>query len=394
MRELYQKRLAKYQKELLKYSKYIVNDHFSIVLLFLVGALSYYYLQVLELVKVGNLFAKLAIIFVLLLAFYIGRLKLLSEQADMSFLLPKEQQFSSYFKAALKASAPMPLLVNLLVILALAPLYLRATGFPLYQIIAIFCVQTLEKLVALRLQAVSFYQDTRRMWFVFYLQYLISLVLMQFISPIFVLVVVSILFVVTRRFIRLEGSLAWQQLIDNEAERKERVYRFISMFTDVPSLSSKVSRKKYLDFALKIRSFDVENTYYYLFKRAFFRNNAYFYLVLRLNGLAILAILSIQNLMIVILIAIIVLYLIGFQLIPLAHHFDTQLLTAIYPIKPTQKIKNLQQLILNVLLLSTVLLSLVAGIKFRSGMVSVMPLALTLFSLGFTQFYLPKRLKL
>lgn len=85
MRELYQKRLKQYHKELLKYSKYIINDHFSIVLLFLIGALSYYYVQVLELVAVGNLLAKLVIVVAMCLTLQLGKLNLLVEAADMTF---------------------------------------------------------------------------------------------------------------------------------------------------------------------------------------------------------------------------------------------------------------------------------------------------------------------
>lgn len=393
MRELYQKRLKQYHKELLKYSKYIINDHFSIVLLFLIGALSYYYVQVLELVAVGNLLAKLVIVVAMCLTLQLGKLNLLVEAADMTFLLVKEKKMRLYFREALKASMLFPIIINFLLILIITPLYIRATGFPIYSVFVLFIIQIFEKLTFYQLKINGFYRHKKYLITAFYVQFLILMICSQFISPIFIFLFAiafsSILLNLSNRSI---GFLAWEMIINYEAQRKRRVYQFISMFTDVPNLPVKVARKKYFDFLLKTKSYENRNTYLYLFKHAFFRNNDYFNLVLRLNLINIIVIFSINDIRITTIVNLVILYLIGFQMIPLYRHFDNHLLTAIYPINTKTKSDSLVKIIFFILLDSGLISVILSFLRFEWQMVLLNMIVLLIFTVIFCQFYLPKRI--
>ncbi|MBS7576521.1 MULTISPECIES: ABC transporter permease [unclassified Enterococcus] len=393
MRELYRKRHRAYQKELIKYSKYIINDHFSIVLLFLIGGLSYYYVQILEMVEVGNLFAKLAIMIAMLLILQLGKLNLLVEAADMTFLLVKEKKMSIYFREALKSSMLFPILVNFLLVLIITPLYIRSTGFPVYSVIALFILQIFEKILFNQLKINSFYQKKQALLWTFYAQLIVLIIFSQFISPIFVLlfaiVIASILLNISSQSV---GLLNWELIINYEAQRKRRVYQFISMFTDVPNLPVKVARKKYFDFLLREKDYTTQKTYLYLFKHAFFRNNDYFNLALRLNLINILVVFSVNDIRIAALANLVILYLIGFQMIPLYRHFDNHVLAAIYPVARKYKRVALIKIIFSIMTVSAFISVILAFIHFDWQLVLLNFVISLIFIVIFCHFYLPKRI--
>lgn len=392
MRELYQNRLKDYQKELIKYSKYIFNDHFSIVLLFLIGSLSYYYVQILEMIKVGNLLAKVIIVIALFFVAQLGKLNLLTQEADMTFLLVKERQIKDYFNASLKASMIFPIIINFLLILVITPVYIKVTDFLVYNVLALFFIQIIEKIIQYRITIYLFYNNNRNIKSIFYIQYIILLICTQFISPIVILVFTLLVLIGSFYLFKIKSILNWEQMIVYEQTRKRRVYQFISMFTDVPNMPSKVSRKKYLDIFLKEKNASSATTYLYLFKHSFFRNNDYFHLVFRLNIIAIVAIIAINNIWIVLAVSLVMLYLIGFQLIPLNQHFKNQLLTAIYPISIDKKKDNLIKFIYKVLVFSSVVLGIVTLIRFLNFYSIIYVFILFLFCYIFSKIYLPKRI--
>ena len=43
MSSFFQKRLARHQKKMMKYMRYVLNDHFVLVCLFLIGGVGLYY---------------------------------------------------------------------------------------------------------------------------------------------------------------------------------------------------------------------------------------------------------------------------------------------------------------------------------------------------------------
>lgn len=109
-------------------------------------------------------------------------------------------------------------------------------------------------------------------------------------------------------------GLKWDRLINQEEKRMASFYRLANMFTDVPKLRDTVKRRKWLDLFLNRISFSRENTYLYLFSRAFLRSSDYLGLFVRLTIIGALAIYFISFGMGQILLGILFLYLTGFQL--------------------------------------------------------------------------------
>ncbi|MDU6522745.1 MAG: ABC transporter permease, partial [Enterococcus sp.] len=48
MRDFFQLRSQRHQKKMMKYMRYVLNDHFVLVCLFLVGGLAFYYSNLLK----------------------------------------------------------------------------------------------------------------------------------------------------------------------------------------------------------------------------------------------------------------------------------------------------------------------------------------------------------
>lgn len=88
---IWKRRQQLHLKKFSRYSKYIFNDHFVLVLLFLLGALAYQYSEFVKTVTPDFLWGKLLIVAIFSGSIFIGKLATFLEPADQVFLLAKER---------------------------------------------------------------------------------------------------------------------------------------------------------------------------------------------------------------------------------------------------------------------------------------------------------------
>ena len=119
---LFAMRRAKWRTQNLKYLRYVLNDHFVLVLMFLIGFLAYQYAAFLQKMPEHWLPGYLISIFVSLLILFIGQLATFVETADQQFLLAKEQAVQRHLKAAVKNSMVLPILIIFVTVTILSPL--------------------------------------------------------------------------------------------------------------------------------------------------------------------------------------------------------------------------------------------------------------------------------
>ncbi len=400
MRVFFQQRMHAHQKNIQRYLKYIFNDHFALLMTFLLGAAGLSYSNWLKSLDSSFVYGKWLLIVLWAFAVTVGRFASLTQLADQVFLLPKETQMRPYLTSARRYSSVLPLGIGILIIGAGMPLYVVLTKQP-FTMFFVFLLQFLFlKSSHLYLQQLTFFQETKQlqqgMTAFFWLINGISWLLALFWTPFVGLAVSGVgwLVMVQLTWRKLHMPLDWEMLIAMEQKRLYRMYRFINLFTDVPQITATVKRRKYADLLLRWIPAQQQETYTYLYMRRLLRGSEYSGLVVRLLLLGVIALWFVQVWWGALVVGVVGLYLIGFQLLPLAQQYQYQPLTQLYPIKRDVQLKSFQKVVGLVLLFVTLVFAVVGSMKQVSMMHTFFFwIGLLSFDGLFCYAYLPMRLK-
>ena len=344
MKDLFLKRKQAFRKECLGYLRYVLNDHFVLFLLVLIGFLAYQYSQLLQHFPENHwpILLFLGIVSVLLLAW--GGIATYMEGPDKLFLLVSEEEVKSHLKGQTVRSLVFWLFVQTLFLLLFVPLFLAmGYGFPVFLIYVVLLGA--GKYLLFRQKASKFYTET---------------------------------------------GLNWDYVIAQESKRKQVLLRFFALFTQVKGVSNSVKRRAYLDFILKAVQKVPSKIWQNLYLRSYLRNGDLFALSLRLLLLSLLALLFIEQAWIATAVVVLFNYLLLFQLLALYHAFDYQYLTQLFPLEKGEKEKGLKQIVLGVGSAVLLLELLVGAVVFQE---KIALLALVGASLFLQLFYLPYQLK-
>ncbi len=401
MKQVYQKRAQAHQKKMMRYLKYVFNDHFMLVCLFLLGGLSYSYSEAVKNVSTDFFWGKWLIATVFLLSLFLGKMATLAEEADKVFLLPKEREMPRYLQQAFKHSIGLPLLICFFVSGASMPLLIAVSGwtyamFPFY-----FVLLLLLKISNLMVQTREVFQEIQLARQKSFGIWLIGSMISIFSSVFWVpwLGVLVALFLVVYQYQLLnqtfrEATIDWEKMIKLEQARLRKIYQFIHLFTDVPGISTNVKRRKWLDFLVQPIKKNHANTYFYLYSRSFLRGTEYSGLFLRLVMIAAVIVLFLPEFWVALGIMCLFLYLIGFQLLPLYTQFDYMVMTRLYPVTLQQKKVAVEKLVGYLLSMAGIVFIVVSTIALKSmayfGIISA-TFVIEIFL--FVKIYLPYRLR-
>ena len=344
MKDLFLKRKQAFRKECVGYLRYVLNDHFVLFLLVLIGFLAYQYSQLLQKFPENHwpILLFLGIVSVLLLAW--GGIATYMEGPDKLFLLVSEEEVKSHLKGQTVRSLVFWLLVQTLFLLLFAPLFL-AMGYGLPVFLIYVLLLGVGKYLVFRQKASKFFTD---------------------------------------------NGLDWDYVIAQESKRKQVLLRFFALFTQVKGVSNSVKRRAYLDFILKAVQKVPGKIWQNLYLRSYLRNGDLFALSLRLLLLSLLAVIFIEQAWIATAVVVLFNYLLLFQLLALYHAFDYQYLTQLFPLEKGEKEKGLKQIVLGVGSVVLLLELLVGAVVFQE---KIALLALVGASLFLQLFYLPYQLK-
>lgn len=398
MHDFFQLRQQRHQKKMMKYMRYVLNDHFVLVCLFLVGGLAFYYSNLLKQLPPDFPWSLpiVGVIWWVILPF--GKLATLVEPADMTFLLPKEKEMGSYLSRGLRHSLAFPFVVELLICGVLLPLVVLAKQVSFVSFFFYLLMLWGLKLGNLRIQRLGCYQETREqtqrltvLWFcVSGVIIFASLYGTAWLGTILAIAAAFGFNSITQEKDRL---LDWSKMIDQENARLHRIYQFINLFTDVPEVEAKVRRRKYLDGLLARIRFKQENTYLYLFARRALRGAEFGGLFFRLLIVGGVLLLSLNDFRFIVGVSLLFIYLIGFQMIPLYSQFDYISATQLYPVSKKFKKTALQRLMVTLLFAAAIIFTLCSMVHL-SIVGSFALLVLLLGEIGlFAWFYLPTRIK-
>ena len=299
MKDLFLRRKQAFRKECVGYLRYVLNDHFVLFLLVLIGFLAYQYSQLLQDFPENHwpILLFLGIVSALLLAW--GGIATYIEVPDKLFLLVAEEEVKSYLKGQIVRSLVFWTIVQTLFLLLFAPLFL-AMGYGLPVFLVYVLLLGVAKYLLFRQKASKFFTET---------------------------------------------GLDWDYVIAQESKRKQVLLRFFALFTQVKGVSNNVKRRAYLDFILNAVQKVPGKIWQNLYLRSYLRNGDLFALSLRLLFLSLLAEIFIEQSWIATAVVVLFNYLMLFQLLALYRTFDYQYLTHLFPLEKGEKEKGLQEVI-------------------------------------------------
>src|SRR5690625_41621 len=275
------KRVTVHQKKMGSYLKYVLNDHFVLVLIFLLGAGGYFYSEFLK----NNPDLSFMYVFlsagILSVGLLVGKIATLLQPADVIFLTPLEEEMHAYIRKMTNRSMVLPFLFLAFLVFAIMPLLVAVLGRSFRDAGFIILTAWLLKGTELKLQEhafTSYKAVTLTIFRIILLAISFLVFLLGFTYGPFVGVVVAagIFAGVTLYFNRQiqHARWNWHRLIEEEEERLFAHYRLINLFTDVPVIQSNVKRNRFLDSVFDQLPLLNKTTYGYLYSRVFARQSS------------------------------------------------------------------------------------------------------------------------
>lgn len=395
MRKLAQKRLQTNLQQSLKYLVLVFNDFFILALIFLFGALMFWYAQAMKTMPSQRWFYRPLVGAILWLPLLVGKLATMLKPADLQFLLPQDKQIENYLKPMFKYSLVVPGIILILLAGILFPFAtIKAKITPLEYLFGVMAV-FVAKILQLKMMEHNLFFNRKisisAINLVLLLTFILGMIWPTILDVVLFLLVICVVLLILKP--RHEKLFDWQYAVELEQRRKNRVYGAFSMFTDVKEKKVTIKRRKYLDFLLP-KSLARENPNRFLYRRSLLRNPENINLLVRMTVFAVLVSWLVQDWLWALVLSCLVVFLTVYQLLPMANEFDSNIMYRISPIKRENRGKDL----VNVLALALLLQWLVISLCW----LLVLPIKLTLlkactvllvFSLLIGQIYLPAKIK-
>lgn len=401
IKSLFKKRKVLYYKKLLKYFQYVFNDHFSLVLFFVIGAGGYAYSNYLESLSYGDAQPLIILLFVYLFLVLTGSVTLVVEEADQLFLLPKEEEFYPILKGAVIKSYLQSLIPVALVTFITFPIFAQTSGTNIIEGLLIFIGLASLKWGSLLVRIYPYFfqsnEKHQKYQYGLYFLSLVGLISLNFITikgTAFVLLLAAItnFYLFFSEKIYFDHSLKWDAMIEMEEARLHTLYRFIELFTDVPNMDTAIKRLSGLDSFLHSLSGRYPEAPYYYLLRMVARNTEYSALVFRLTIIGGVIIYTMESYLFTVLFSLIFIYILGFQLISLVKEIEKVPQFQIYPITNKNKIDSSLYLINQLLLFMSAVFTISSTINLGAIGITVLPIGF-LAAYLFSYYYVPYRLQ-
>ena len=395
--ELFETRVRKYQKKSMKYMRYVLNDHFLIVLFFLFGFIMVQYsswiqsIRVLELPLLGLLGALLASVP------FFGGVATLLEPADGIFLSVVGQDFKAYLQKAFRRSWMLPILVMLASTGIIFPIVAQAFGTNLSMFVKLFLLQVFFKDLLFRCTKYAYRGVLHFTWMEKLGIYMIAVAnffgMFLWISEgwSIVLLVIPVLLSIFVEQYYGKAAFVYQfdKMIEMELERQQRIYRLFALFVDVPMLHKPhAHRRTYLDGVLKMLVGNHPSGHRYLVSRTVIRTSQYMSLLLQLAVVSFVVALFSQPYYWNFIVNALLMMLLGFQLVGVIQSANTQNSHFASLVDSNTRLQD----DLSVLMLTMVVSGIVIGISSAIGMRELIGLVgivfYPIFGVFLTQFYL------
>jgi ABC-2 type transport system permease protein len=396
---LWKERFGRTSKELSRYLRYIFNGHLVIVFVFLIGTAAYYYQDWLK--TLPETFPS-AIIMSICMAFLVtySPIYTFMSEADRIFLLPLETKLGGYFRKSFWISFSMQIYLLLIGLAVFMPMYAAVNQGNFKSFFPFLIVLLMVKVFNLFIRwHVQYYGEKNVLNVDTLIRFMVNLVFLYLLfsnAALYLIIAAAVilfgLFIYYKQQTKEKG-LKWEYLIDQDERRMTSFYRLANLFTDVPKLKNQVKRRKWLDSLLVRIPFQQDQAFTYLFMRTFLRSGDYWGLFVRLTliGAGIIYFLTFGIGQVIM--AVVFIYLTGFQLLPLWKHHQYHSMLELYPLSESRKEFSFLSFLRKVLFLQSILFALVLFIKGEFVVASITLLVCIVFSFYFVSFYTKRKIK-
>ena len=396
---LWKTRFGTFAKETGSYLRYIFNGHLVIVLLFLIGSAAFYYQEWIKTLQ-PDFPAAWIIAFVLATVITYSPIQTFLTEADKIFLLPLETKLSIYFRQSMIFSLVLQSYILLLLLAVLMPLHVKIHGAGFKSFFILLFVLILMKWLNLMIRwKVQYNIETSMKMADSFVRFSINVVLLYFLfsgANLIFLAVPAIALVVLIFYYQnqtKDKGLKWEQLIEDEERRMNSFYRVANLFTDVPKLRDRTKRRIWLDWLINLLPYRHDLTFSHLYLRTFLRSGDYFGLLVRLTVIGGAALYFFTYGPGQILIAVLFIYLTGFQLLPLWNHHQNKLWVGLYPVQEKLRRQSFTSLLTIILVFQSTVFAAIVLFKEEWVIGTVLLATSIAFSLFFVYFYSRRKLK-
>lgn len=365
IKDIFVDRIKKENEKRASYNKYIFNSHL-VMFLFLIfagGLVSYS-----KWLENASRFQLKAVILVVLgiLSYILTSLKVKTfiKEADTIFLLPLEEYYKNVKNKFLVSGIILQLVLIIVINIALKPIFSKLDEIKEIYLIGIISFTIIAVVTSLiKLDSIVYKNTSDYSLIYIYIIFFINSLGIVFCYYLTVISVVLIIIIYLYNKSKLNKNINWYGAAEYDNIRQEKYLKFISMFIDVPIKTTKVARRKYLDFLLPRltdNNFKSSETYNYYYLRIFLRQENTIFLALRLFIICLLFIYSLGNIYVSCIVIISYGYLTIIQLIPLYKKINSNIWSYILPVGEDIKKKSFKKLLLNVMGVLIVLLTLIS----------------------------------
>ena len=398
---IFEARVRKYQKKSMKYIRYMLNDHFLIVLFFLFGFIMVQYSNWIQTIRVLE-WPLLGLLAVLLASVpFFGRIATLLEPADAIFLSVVGQDFKEYLQKAIRRSWALPLLVMLISTGIAFPIVAQAFGTNMSMFVKLFLLQVLFKDLLFRCTKYAYRGVLHFTWMEKIGIYVIAVVnffgIFLWISEgwSFVLLVIPALLsiFIEQYYGKAAFVYRFDSMIESELERQQRIYRLYALFVDVPMVHKpQAHRRAYLDGVLKVLVGNQPSGHRYLVSRTVIRTSQYMSLLFQLAVISFVVALFSQEYYWNFIVNPLLVMLLGFQLVGVIQSANTQNSHFSSLADNNARLQDDLSVLMWTMVASGIVLGIssVMGMREEIGLVGI--IIYPIFGILFTQFYLRYRL--
>ncbi|WP_209122797.1 ABC transporter permease [Alkalihalobacillus sp. BA299] len=388
--QLWSSRLKSYWEVAIRYLRLIGNSGFlfTIYLLIIVG--SYYYRHFLDWLP-ETFPAVLFFVLVSMLLLTRGAVRTFVKEGDLVFLLPMEGKLQPYFRSSIIYSVIIQSSSMVIILFLLAPIFAERINrsFSSFLLVLLFligakiwnllCNFEEQRLTSLQ-ERVShiILRATINSTYAFFLFIEEGLLFLLVIAVIMIGV-----YLIYYRKLQSKHSIKWEQLLCIENKMLTHFYRIANLFTDVPKLKSSVKKRSWANPILTMIRYQSQNTFDYLYTRAFFRSNDYFGIYIRLIIVGTIVLLVLPEGIVRYLLYFVFIYMSGLQMSTLWKHFYKAIWVELYPIGKKARQQSFFRLVFVLLSVKAVLL-----VGLLSLFAERMGLSLSLLPLGIAFAYI------
>jgi Predicted ABC-type exoprotein transport system, permease component len=395
MTDLIKNRLNKNFKKQTHYLTLVFNDFFILALIFLFGALMFWYAQNIKKWPNNLWFYKPLLALIWTTTLGIGHFATLFNRADEHFLFNQDSEMKDYFKPLYLHNMILPVVLIILITGILLPFATMRAGFSIGGLIFIIIGLIASKNLQFKLIVRSFYfnkHDYYNTWLFLGINFIVLYLsfLGHYPNPL-IYTTLAIAGGIGVDYLPRGKMFDWYKALNYEERRVDLLNNFYSMFTDVADKKVHISRRKYLDFLIK-KDNQTPNTYIY--QRVLLRDPEYSNLLIRMIIFALLLIACLQDARWAIASGALIIFLTLYQLIPLGTVYEHNMMYHVMPIPFKSRGQALRKVLQKGMLLEWGLVSL-GLIIFSPQKLEAFEGVLLLLALTFLllYFYLPSKIE-